>query len=219
MQRRTWRSAAAITIIGSAFILACPGSAPLAVNPSGSCRAEGDGSRAGYHVATNSEWLPDCQNPLEREYFRVFAQSATSTYMIPRPDGSPYLQPVCADPSHALRPLVDRYALCDAADSEAKVNLANDMLPADALDLARYMHGQLRFEVTDDFAGLSPYPFPSDIIDACELHPAENSAEFEAICKRERDRLKSGFDIGFSYTGPGAVELATRLNELYGIAD
>lgn len=58
---------------------------------------------------------------------------------------------------------------------------------------------------------------PSDIVDVCEFEARLNPAEFEAICQRERDRLRTGNDIGFSYTGPGAVELVSRLNQLYGI--
>jgi hypothetical protein len=187
-------------------------------NPSGLCKPTGNGARAGYHAPADSLWLPDCQNPLAREYFRVFTESATSAYVIPRPDGSPYLEPVCSDPQHELHALVERHALCAVAASEAAVARVNSIPPADALRIARYLHGRLKWHVVDEAgAGINPYPLPSDIVDACDLDAPANSAAFESLCQRERDRLASGFDIGFSYEGPGAVELAARLNQLYGI--
>jgi hypothetical protein len=55
------------------------------------------------------------------------------------------------------------------------------------------------------------------ILDACALPPKASSPELTQICERERERLRSGNDIGFSYEGPGAVELVKRLNDLYGV--
>jgi hypothetical protein len=187
-------------------------------NPSGSCKPTDNGARAGYHAALDSRWLPDCQNPLAREYFRVFTESATSAYVIPRPDGSPYLEPVCSDPQHELHALVEEHALCAAAESDAAAALVNSIPPADALRIAHYLHAQLKWRVIDKpGAGIDPSPLPSDIIDACDLDAMANSADFESLCQRERDRLASGIGIGFFYKGPGAVELVARLNELYGI--
>src|SRR5687767_7187902 len=82
------------------------------VNPSGSCKPSGDGSRPGYHSAAGTTWLPDCRNTLRREYWRVFAQAPDSAYVIPRPDGAPELGPACADAAHPLNALASRYALC-----------------------------------------------------------------------------------------------------------
>jgi hypothetical protein len=182
-------------------------------NPTGSCQPSGDGARAGYHAPGDSDWLPDCQNPLRREYWRVFAQSSTSAYTIPRIDGDPRLQVVCADPAHALAPLTMRYPLCAAADSAEKVARVNDLAPADALALTHFLHGQLRFAAGS--STIDPFPMPTDIIDACKLHP--NSPELQAMCDREANRLQNGIDIAFPYDGPAAVELAARLNELYGV--
>jgi hypothetical protein len=92
----------------------------------------------------------------------------------------------------------------------------NDVALADALRVAHFLHGRLRFATTGGGLGITPYPLPSDIVDACALHGG-SSKELEALCQRERDRLASGTDLGFTYEGPGAVELVARLNELYGI--
>jgi hypothetical protein len=188
---------------------------PIA-NPTGTCAPPGDGSRAGYHSAAGTTWLPDCGNALRREYWRVFAQTPDSAYVIPRPDGARELASACNDPGHELNGLAQSYALCRPASSGAEVERVNDILPADALAITHFMHGVLRFTM-DAGLGIAPHPLPSDIVDACALHPDTASADLRAICERERDRLESGHDIGFSYTGPGAVELVALLNELYGI--
>jgi hypothetical protein len=198
-----------------AAALSCPSESEVD-NPSGSCSPNGDGARTGYHDPGDSKWLPDCKNPLAREYYRVFTQSSRSAYLIPRVDGSPALQPICADEAHALHPLVTKHLLCVSASGPSQVERVNDMLPADALAVAHFLHGTLRFSIGPGSTGISPSPFPSDILDACAL-PAKASPELAEICERERDRLRSGNDLGFSYEGPGAVELVTRLNDLYAI--
>lgn len=203
-------------------LLACGGdraaskSAPFAItNPTGACTAEDNGARRGYHSPARGDvWLPDCELPLEREYWRVFAVSATSAYVMPRPDGAPALAAVCADSEHELHALVEKYALCEPATG-ATVELVNDLSPADALALTNYLHRSLRFEVVP--GGLSPFPIPTDIVDACLLAPQENSQAFVELCEREQERLESGNELGFTYEGPAAEELALRLNELYGV--
>jgi hypothetical protein len=100
--------------------------------------------------------------------------------------------------------------------SEATVQV-NDMAPADAFELTRFLHRRLRFAIGAAGIGITPWPIPSDIIDACGLHPQMNSADLVSICEREREDLRSGAGIGVSIQGPGAVELVDRLNELYGI--
>ena len=184
-------------------------------NPTGTCQAPDDGSRRGYHSSDGTAWLPDCKSPLRREYWRVFAESADSAFVIPRPDGAPELEPVCNDTDHALNPIVRAHALCASAAGQADLELVNHNAPADALAVTHFMHGVLRF--TTSGSGIAPFPLPSDIIDACDLHPEAASTALRAMCDRERDRLQSGNDIGFSYEGPGAIELADLLNELYGV--
>ena len=192
------------------------GSSALSVtNPTGSCKAPDDGGRRGYHSpGAGAVWLPDCQGPLEREYWRVFAVSNTSAYIIPQPAGAPEFAAVCGDSEHELHSLVEKYALCQLLTSET-LPIANDIDPADALALTHYLHTVLLFEVVQ--VGIDPYPFATDIIDACNLHPDANSPAFVELCEREQARLDSGHLIGFTYEDPANAELVARLNELYGI--
>ncbi|HEY8947171.1 MAG TPA: hypothetical protein VIM73_23165, partial [Polyangiaceae bacterium] len=87
------------------------GSSNVIRNPTGDCEAPDDGSRPGFHFSSDSTWLPDCENPLDREYWRVFARSASSAAIVPRPDGAPELREPCTT-EHELSPLVRKYGLC-----------------------------------------------------------------------------------------------------------
>jgi hypothetical protein len=210
------RAVAACSLLSSA-VCAWPGETESA-NPTGDCRARADGSREGDHSADGSKWLPDCKNTLAREYYRVFARSETSAYTIPRLDGAAGLQPACADADHKVAWLVEKYSLCESASSAAAVERVNGMLPTDALTLTHFLHERMKFVIGAEERGISPAPFRTDVVDACAL--GENdSAELEAICERERERLQAGTDEGIEYEGSGAVELVARLNELYGIED
>jgi hypothetical protein len=211
------------TIAMAAFAaIACSGNskdparAGLSVtNPTGSCTAPDDGSRAGYSSTTSDYvWLPDCNAPLQREYWRVFATSETSSALLPRADGALELGAPCSDPAHPLHALVGKYVLCQYATSTT-IAIVNDILPADALTITHFLHTQLKFKTVS--GGIQPYAIPSDIIDACKLHPEANSPALVEMCQREQARIDSGNDIGFSYEGEGATELVMRLNELYGI--
>ena len=187
-------------------------------NPTGDCVAPDSGARAGYHDPGNTQWLPDCNNPLKREYWRVFATTAETAYIMPRPDGDPGLEAACTNREHPLYAIVQYYALCRPASSPEAVARINAIYPADALAVTHELHTKLRFEVTKDGVGIAPSPIPSDVIDACELRSNEDQPELAAICQREKERIETGQDIGFRYEGAGAEELVRRLNELYGIA-
>jgi hypothetical protein len=216
MTRVDGRLMASLFAIAFAAVAGCD--QPSITNPSGTCGTRSGGGRAGYQVpGDDDQWIPDCQNPLHREYWRVFSQDGQTGYVIPRPDGAPELQSPCDDPRHDLHPVVDRYELCAGADSAEKVEIINHVELSDALRVTHFLHTQLKFAVTEDALGIRPFPIPADIVDACVAGERVNSAELEAICQRERDRIRSGIDIGFAYTGVGAQELVMRLNELYGI--
>ena len=176
------------------------------------------GGRAGYNVPDQDDiWVPDCQNSLAREYWRVYSRDGVTAYVVPRPDGDPRLAIPCADSQHDLHPVVVRYDLCWAAGNTEQVEIINPIDLSDALDVTHFLHGQLKFVVSQDLLGIEPFPIPTDIVDACVVGGGMNSSDLESICQRERDRLRSGTEIGYSYTGPGAAELVARLNLLCGI--
>jgi hypothetical protein len=185
-------------------------------NASGTCTVVGDGTRP-EHDASGSTWVPDCQNPLRREYYRIYQQSPTSAYTIPRLDGAPMLAPACTDANHPLAPLLRKYELCAEATTTEQVDRINHMAPADALQITHFLHMNLRFAASTEAHQIVPYAFGSDIIAACDLHPAQNSSALNVFCNRERELARTGIGVGTTTEGPGAVELALRLNELYGI--
>jgi hypothetical protein len=183
-------------------------------NPSGDCRAHGDGGRAGYHSPAGLAYLPDCMNPLQREYYRVFVDDDGLASMIPRPDGAFIGAGLCDGDDPEVMSLVERYPLCDETLDAAGVERINSMQPGDALRVARLLHERLIFTIPD--GELTPFAPPTDILDACALS-SDPSAQLTSLCEREADRLQSGNEIGFSYEGVGAAELARLLNRLYGI--
>ena len=185
-------------------------------NPSGSCGVRTDGSRARYHRNVNATWVPDCQNTLHREYWRVFVRDGGEAAVIPRPDGAPGLRPICTDPRHELRSIVDRYMLCTAAASIEDVRVVNAMSASDALQITHFLHGQLRFRVvvSGGAAHIHPLPMPSDVVDACESTRRPISPALDLRCQGARQ--PEGMFVIYK-DREAAEDLASRLNELYGI--
>jgi hypothetical protein len=197
-------------------------SSPLTVkNPTGRCTGGAGGARPGYSVPDPATvWLPDCKSPLSREYWRVYALTPHSAYILPRPDGAYQLTFVCRTDDHPLRPLVDRYRLCSPAATPEDVDVVNDMKLADALAITHFLHTQLLFEASESVpdAFVRPAPIPGDVLDACALHPDSSSAALASDCDLERQAVETGMDAfpDFSATAP---EMAALLNELYGIGN
>ena len=163
-------------------------------------------------------WVPDCQNPLLREYWRIFSSDGVSAYVIPRPDGAPYLGAACADMQDDLHALVVRYDLCSAAASAEQVSTINHIDLSDALRITHFLHTQLKFVASSQYAlSIQPFAIPTDIVDACALGGQSNSAELESICQNARDLIRNGLEVPAVYTEQSAGELAMRLNQLYGI--
>jgi hypothetical protein len=208
-----------LCLAATIIALGIGGCDPSFPNPSGTCGIRSDGGRAGYHAPGGDDmWVPDCQNPLLREYWRVFSSNGVSAYVIPRPDGAPELGVPCADPQAELHPLVDRYELCAAAGA-ADASVINNIQLSDALRITHYLHTQLKFVVSSQYSlGIQPYAIPSDVVDACAVDRGSNSTDLEAICQHVRDQISSGTEgPPFTPTEAGSGELAMRLNQLYGI--
>ena len=188
-------------------VLAC---GPVIDNPSGDCDAGGDGNRSNYF--SSDQYLPDCQNPLYRELWRVFAETEASAYILPRPDGMGIDFAICDGEDADLTTLFTEYGVCE---EYADPDVINDIKPADALVITNQLHQRLRFSA-DENGGLFPWAPDDDILAACTL--IENQAAL-SFCALLESRC-SGYacdDIGY-IPGPEAVEaLIPALNELYGI--
>jgi hypothetical protein len=183
-------------------------------NPTGGCKPTIYETGGGDHADQPFAYFPDCQNPLRREYWHVYATSATDAATVPRLDGERRLAPACGDPAHPLAAIVKKYRLCQEA-TEQDLATVNHMLLADALTLTHALHQSLRFAQTEDGKRIDPYAYSDDILAACALHPDDSPAAFTELCEREQ-RLQAA-PIAVTYEGPGAAELVVRLNELYGI--
>ena len=196
------------------IVFACANQVP---NPSGDCESEDNGSRTCYHSPTNSDtYLLDCESQLNREYWRVFAQSETSAYIIPRPDGLGLIYDLCDDSEIGM--LMDTYGLCTETLGASEVAIINDIPPADALRITNELHQHFLFTVDDD-GMISPWAPPNDIVDACNFSD-ENDATVAEFCETALSYYDGGFDcpnIAF-YPSPEAAEaLVGRLNTLFGL--
>lgn len=204
------------------LVVACTGSGTGGATDAGSdaggfapydagCAAPGDGARVAYNGPF--VWIPDCTNPLRREYWRVGQAGDAIGFTLPRVDFAPDMRALCTE-STELVPVLEHYGLCPEP-TNASPSVVNAMLIPDALRVTHALHLRLRFAVVDGGTpGISPYPMPSDVLDACALRDA---GPMEEICSFWRQRVVDGQALGIQYTGPGADELARRLNELYGI--
>mmetsp|Transcript_92442 Transcript_92442/g.138459 ORF Transcript_92442/g.138459 Transcript_92442/m.138459 type:complete len:317 (-) Transcript_92442:81-1031(-) len=204
----------------------------VAQNPSGSCVAEDNGGRKGYHSpGPNDTYLPDCANPLKRELWRVFEKEDGTAYMIPRPDGLGIKYNLCAegDTSTGTPPMVDttlsekaeQYGLCDEIVSDP--SLLNSMDPADALQFANVFHQQLRFVTNGAGDDIDPWVPDTDILAACEVLSSEDdNAAAKTYCEQVAGRCSDDgmcIDIGFTPSPEAVTQLLPALNEIYGIAN
>ena len=197
---------------------ACGGQrSPTVQNPSGECSTADDGSRTCYHAPMQSDtYLPDCQIDLSREYWRVFATSESSAYIIPRPDGMGLFYDLCEDDK--VGELMNTYALCNEILGANEVDIINDIPPADALLITNALHSQLFFTV-DENDIISPWAPPNDIVDACKFSDDNDEAVSE-FCGTALGYYDSGEDcpsIAFFPNSEEASIIAARLNTLYGL--
>ena len=188
---------------------------PDVQNPSGECQPESNGSRSCYHSPARTDtYLLDCQNQLDKELWRVFAQTEESAYIIPRPDGVGVHFNLCEEGAEHAE-LFQKYRLCDEILDAEGVEIINDILPADALLITNILHQKLQFEVGADGV-VFPWAPEDDMIEACDL--IEDSAA-DDYCDAITDRSSAGecLDIKYIYSEEEAELFAEALNEIYGI--
>jgi hypothetical protein len=189
-------------------------------NPTGSCLPAGDGSRVGHSPEASDVYLPDCQSPLTREYYRVFVKADDTAYMIPRPDGHNSLTLACLQgDDHPFKQALERYSLCqDSPLSSAQVDVVNSMVPADALAIAHQLNDDLVFFV--GAADVRPSVFAGDVLDLCKSDPTFRDGPMRERCDFELAAEASGSrtEEGWSHTGAQGDALVEALNALYGIA-
>jgi hypothetical protein len=212
------------------LVLTAANSNPLflavADNPSGTCAAEDNGGREGYHSpGPNDTYLPDCSNPLKRELWRVFQQEDGTAYMIPRPDGLGIKYNLCSNDETDIGtpPLVDdtlsskaeQYGLCDEI---VDPSLLNNMDRADALKFANVFHRQLFFVANGD--SIDPWVPDTDVLAACATLPDDDStAAAKMYCERVKGRCNGSgecVDIGIIPSSEAVTQLVPALNEIYG---
>jgi hypothetical protein len=195
------------------WLFAC--STPIS-NPTGTCTTDENGSRSCYHTSAD-DYLLDCEAPLNREYWRVFAQNETSAYIIPRPDGAGLTYGLCDEESQ-LGELFIQYALCQEPLTASLITVINDIPPEDALTITNALHTELEFVVNSD--GLvSPFAPPDDIVDVCNMTDDNDDVVLE-YCTTALEYYDSENDcpnIAFLPSEEVSQVIANRMNTLYGI--
>ena len=193
------------------FTLAC---APKINNPSGDCKTQGNGARPLYHSPDrDSTYLPDCNNELKRELWRVFALNESSAYIIPRPDAMGIQYGLCDGEDLQLAELFDEYGLCEDVGNP---NVINDILPLDALTITHTLHQLLKFELDEDGL-ITPWAPDDDLIAACELTDSEDALNHCDLLESRCNTWGSCEDIGYIPNQRAAEALVSALNQLYGI--
>lgn len=177
-------------------------------NPTGDCPTPAsDGFR---------EWIPDCETSLAREYYKVSLQDDGTAYMLPRPDGLPYMAEPCAIQDHELHAIAEQYLLCESA-TEDTLGVVNSMDLADALAVAHYLSDRHVFVAGE--TGVWPYAQDEDVLEACQTDDIFRNGPMKERCDFLLNCAQTGAcpAIGWVASGEQAVVLAAKMNEMYGI--
>lgn len=201
-------------------------------NPSGDCVADNDGGRPLYHSPGDSTYLPDCKNPLKREYWRVFARTDGGVGVIPRLDNTGLKYGLCPgvpneepnlDPE--LAQTMVQNCVCDNCGQDT-VTRINNMTPEDALMITNALHHRLIFQYDEDGGSISPWAPDDDIVAACDLRLMEDSNHTDlSICQILRDMMTRWMngepieEIAFIPSAADSEAIVPYLNKLYGITN
>jgi len=209
---------------------------PTAVvrNPTGTCEpkdnAKDNGARPRYHSpAANQTYLPDCNAPLQREYWRVFAASESSAYVIPHMDtfGVPEKHGVCTDEmvkrmsrgDDELASLLYKYSLCKEDLDSAELEVLKNMKPAEALTITHALHKQLCFVAQamppEGAWSITPEALDDDINDVCSRVLKKDYPQVAFYCAEIKKSLET-YETVVNPSVEAIKVLVPGLNKLYG---
>ncbi len=194
----------------------------ITFNPSGNCTTTGDGSRPSFHIPLEGEtYLPNCQNPLRREFWRIFVKEDGTAYMSPRPDGLGIPLGICDfSDGHLIAHMAKLYGLCnDPVTDQVDPNIINSMEPLYALEFSTIFHRQLHFDV-DTFLN-TPWMVPDeDILSVCDLLGDAMRGDTKSFCKDIEERCDDQGNCNkrlYYPTREAAIDIVASLNDLYDV--
>lgn len=198
-------------------------SSAVATNPTGTCQpkdnAKNNGARPKYHSpGAGDTYLPDCNAPLNREYWRVFAKSGGSAYVIPRMDafGVAAKYGMCTG-DNELSSFFKKYGLCKESLDSADVEVLNNMQPFEALSMTHALHKHLCFQAqaTGDSGSITPWAADDDIVDVCNTAIDAAAASYCDEIKKSFECTGSCAEIAIMPSAEAVRVIAPGLNKLY----
>ncbi len=207
------------------LLTACFDNSEDVANPTGDCVAEDEGGRDCYHAPDPSDsYLPDCDAPLDREYWRVFAREGEegvyTAYMIPRPDATGITWGICDGEDAALAELFERNLLCQSSVGQDELEVINAMDVAEALEISHALHERLVFSPIDYGDGWSVEPFAPerDLAEAC-VQWGSDYPDAAEVCDELVGNMEAGTCMMLAqlYSEAEATDMAALMNRLYGI--
>lgn len=193
-------------------------------NPTGTCEpkdnAKDNGGRPKYHSpGPRDTYLPDCNAPLNREYWRVFVWDDNRAYVVPRMEAFAMARQygMCAG-DDLLSSLFNKYHLCKEDLEPADVEALNDIEPAEALNITNALHKRLCFQAqpTGSSWSITPWGPEDDIAGVCST---TTDAAVTSYCGEIKKFFEcaSSCDEGEIHASAEAIAvIVSELNNLYG---
>jgi hypothetical protein len=199
------------------FVLAL---AIAACDPAGSSRNTEYPHSSNYVLTDGQTYVKNPDVKLKREYWIIARLEDGNHAMLPRPDGDPRIVEECATKG-PLASMFQNAALCQTA-SQSTLARVNALTAEEALKTSTFLHGKLRFVVTEG-AGVpprvEPFAHTDDLLAICKTFPSDRDGVLKSVCDEEFrfENASSRPSIARVYTAEECGAIAPRLNELYGI--
>jgi len=204
--------AAAFGLALAVLIAACGGNGPDATGEPQSGPHPYD-----HYPAASDVWVQNPDVATTSEYWTIFRQENGTHYMIPRPDGSPFLIAACAS-DDAVGTLLQATAVCQSTSTSAQVQRVNALTVDEAITISTVLHDGLTFTAGPN--GVEPFALISDRVEVCRA--LGDPGALADLCAWELGRATTAdtgglvTDIARVLTSDEAVALAAELNVLYG---